>query len=112
MASPSPSPALPPAPWDPLLLPALHAAHMPNNYTRGGDWYMDTGVTTHMFAHHDNLASFTPVTTDRRIIVGDGSTLPITHIGTLIFLLVLLHYLCLTYLCHLILLRILFPFIV
>ena len=42
---------------------------------------MDTGATAHMFAHLGNLASFTPVTTDRRIIVGDGSTLPITHVG-------------------------------
>ena len=42
---------------------------------------MDTGATAHMFAHPDNLASFTPVTTVRRIIVGDGSTLPITHVG-------------------------------
>ena len=42
---------------------------------------MDTGATAHMFAHPRNLASFTPVSTDRRIIVGDGSTLPITHIG-------------------------------
>ena len=40
---------------------------------------MDSGATVHIFAHPGNLASFTPVTTDRRIIVGDGSTLPITH---------------------------------
>lgn len=51
MASPFPSPALPPAPWDPVLLPALHAAPTPNNYTGGDDWYMDTGATAHMFAH-------------------------------------------------------------
>jgi len=42
---------------------------------------MDTGAMAHMFAHPGNLASFTPVTIDRRIIVGDGSTLPITHVG-------------------------------
>ena len=47
---------------------------------------MDTGATAHMFAHPDNLASFTPVSTDSRIIVGDGSTLPITHIGHTSFL--------------------------
>ncbi|XP_020193718.1 uncharacterized protein [Aegilops tauschii subsp. strangulata] len=81
MASPPPSPALPPAPWDPALLAVLHTAPTPNNYTGGGDWYMDTGATTHMFAHPGNLASFTPITTDRRIIVGDDSTLPITHVG-------------------------------
>src|SRR3954469_10879260 len=42
---------------------------------------MDTGATAHMFADPGNLAASTPVTTDRRIIVGDGSTLPITHVG-------------------------------
>nr|XP_020192839.1 vegetative cell wall protein gp1-like [Aegilops tauschii subsp. strangulata] len=84
MASPSPSPALPSVPWDPVLLPALHAAPTTNNYTGGGDWYMDTGATAHMFSHPDNLASFTHVSTDRRIIVGDGSTVPITPLGTLL----------------------------
>ena len=69
------------APWDPVLLTALHVAPTPNNYTGGANWYMDTGATAHMSAHPGNLASFTPVLTDRRIIVGDGSTLPITHIG-------------------------------
>ncbi|XP_044328198.1 transcription initiation factor TFIID subunit 4 [Triticum aestivum] len=78
-APPPPSPALPPAPWDPVLLSALHTAPTSNNYTGGGDWYIDTRATPHMFAHPVNLASFTPVTTDRRIIVDDGSTLPITH---------------------------------
>nr|XP_040251374.1 protein transport protein SEC31-like [Aegilops tauschii subsp. strangulata] len=56
---PLPSPALPTAPWDPALLTALHATPTPNNYTGGGDWYMDTGATAHMFAHPGNLASFT-----------------------------------------------------
>ncbi|XP_044320011.1 splicing factor 3A subunit 2-like [Triticum aestivum] len=51
MASPSSSPALPPAPWDPVLLTAQHAAPVPNNYTGGADWYMDTGAMAHMFAH-------------------------------------------------------------
>ncbi|XP_044448623.1 uncharacterized protein [Triticum aestivum] len=51
MAFPSLSPALPPAPWDPVLLTGLHAAPTPNNFTGGGDWYMDTGAMAHMFAH-------------------------------------------------------------
>ena len=42
---------------------------------------MDTGATAHIFARPDNLASFTPVTIGRRIIIDDGSTLPITHVG-------------------------------
>nr|XP_020186122.1 YLP motif-containing protein 1-like [Aegilops tauschii subsp. strangulata] len=81
MASPSPLPALPPAPWDPALLAAMHTATTPNNYTRVGDWYMDNGATAHRFAHPANLFSFTPIATAHRIIVGDGSTLPITHVG-------------------------------
>nr|XP_020162321.1 vegetative cell wall protein gp1-like [Aegilops tauschii subsp. strangulata] len=51
MASPSPSPTLPPTPWDLVLLTRLHAARTLNNYTGGDDWYMDTGATAHMFAH-------------------------------------------------------------
>nr|XP_020173297.1 translation initiation factor IF-2-like [Aegilops tauschii subsp. strangulata] len=42
---------LPPAPWDPALLAALHTAPSPSSYTGGGDWYMDTGATTHMAAY-------------------------------------------------------------
>nr|XP_040258224.1 formin-like protein 20 [Aegilops tauschii subsp. strangulata] len=49
---PAPSaPALPPAPWDPALLAALHTAPTPQQYTGGGDWYMDTGATAHMVAN-------------------------------------------------------------
>ena len=73
MASPSALLALPLAPWDPVFLTGLHAAPTLNNYTGDDDWYMETGATAHMFAHPDNLDSFTPVTTDRRIIIGDSS---------------------------------------
>nr|XP_040258199.1 uncharacterized protein LOC109776374 [Aegilops tauschii subsp. strangulata] len=34
------APALPPAPWDPALLAALHTAPTPQQYTGGGDWYL------------------------------------------------------------------------
>nr|XP_040252269.1 uncharacterized protein LOC109747479 [Aegilops tauschii subsp. strangulata] len=34
------APALPPAPWDPALLAALHTAPTPQQYTCGDDWYM------------------------------------------------------------------------
>ena len=33
---------LPPAPWDPAFLAALHSAPSPSTYTGGGDWYMNT----------------------------------------------------------------------
>nr|XP_040244092.1 wiskott-Aldrich syndrome protein homolog 1-like [Aegilops tauschii subsp. strangulata] len=44
------APALPPAPWDPALL-AVHTVPMPQQYTGGGDWYMDTEATAHMAAN-------------------------------------------------------------
>ena len=59
------APALPPAPWDPALLAALHTAPTPQQYTGGGDWYMDTGATAHMAANPGNL-----LTALARITVG------------------------------------------
>ena len=80
-APPAATAALPPAPWDPALLVALHSAPTPNTYTGGGDGYMDSGATTHMTSNPGNLNSVFPVSTACRITVGDGSSLPITHVG-------------------------------
>ncbi|XP_020151479.1 uncharacterized protein [Aegilops tauschii subsp. strangulata] len=77
----APPQPLPPAPWDPALVAALHTAPSPSSYTGGGDWYMDTGATAHMAAYPGNLHTSYPVHTSNRITVGDGSSLPITHIG-------------------------------
>ena len=46
---------------------------------------MDSGATAHMTAHPGNLTSSTPVHTPTRITVGNGSSLPITHIGSTSF---------------------------
>ena len=46
---------------------------------------MDSGATAHMAAHPGNLTSSTPVDTPTRITVGNGSSLPITHIGSTSF---------------------------
>nr|XP_020168460.1 uncharacterized protein LOC109753949 [Aegilops tauschii subsp. strangulata] len=74
--APPPVPAqLPPAPWDPALLAALHSAPSPSNYGGGGDWYMDTGATAHMASHPGNLASSFPVTTSNPITFGDVKNL-------------------------------------
>ena len=43
---------------------------------------MDSGATAHMTAHPGNLTSSTPVHTPTRITVGNGSSLPITHISS------------------------------
>ena len=42
---------------------------------------MDSGATTHMTSNPGNLNSVFPVSTACRITVGDGSSLPITHVG-------------------------------
>ena len=46
---------------------------------------MDSGATAHMAAHPGNLTSSTPIHTPTRITVGNGSSLPITHIGSTSF---------------------------
>ena len=42
---------------------------------------MDSGATTHMTSHPGNLTFSTLVHTPTRITVGNGASLPITHIG-------------------------------
>ena len=42
---------------------------------------MDTGATAHMAANPGNLLTTHPVHTAARITVGDGSSMPITHVG-------------------------------
>ena len=74
-----------PVPWDPTLLAAQHYAPSPSSSVGGGDSYMNSGATTHMAAHPGNLTSSTPVHTPTRITVGNGSSLPITHIGSTSF---------------------------
>nr|XP_020183135.1 vegetative cell wall protein gp1-like [Aegilops tauschii subsp. strangulata] len=71
------APALPPAPWDPALLAALHTAPTPQQYTGGGDWYMDAGATAHMAANPGNLLTAHPIHTAARITVpSDVAALP------------------------------------
>src|ERR1041384_7466646 len=42
---------------------------------------MDSGATAHMTAHPGNLMSSTRVHTPTCITVGNGSSIPITHVG-------------------------------
>ena len=72
-------------PWDPSLLVALQSAPTPNTCTGGGDWFMDSGATAHMFSNLGNLTSFSPTNIATRITLGDGSSLPITHVGSTSF---------------------------
>lgn len=57
--APTPWPPAPSNAWhgasssaaDPALLAALQQAPPPQNYTGNGDWYMDTGASSHMASH-------------------------------------------------------------
>nr|XP_051202002.1 uncharacterized protein LOC127315565 [Lolium perenne] len=67
----APPPYTPPQPaWDPALFAALQQAPTPGSYAGGGDWFMDTGASSHMTAHPGNLSHYFPTSTESRIIVG------------------------------------------
>jgi hypothetical protein len=68
--------------WDPALYATLQQAPAPGAYAGGGDWFLDSGASTHMAAHPGNLSHSFPTSTDSRIIVGNGAGLPISHIGS------------------------------
>ncbi|KAM0862705.1 hypothetical protein ACQ4PT_045088 [Festuca glaucescens] len=55
---------------DPVLYAALQQAPAPGSYAGGGDWFMDTGASSHMAAHPGNLSHSFPTSTESRIIVG------------------------------------------
>nr|XP_020198077.2 uncharacterized protein LOC109783907 [Aegilops tauschii subsp. strangulata] len=74
-----------PVSYDPALLAALHQQPPAGAYSGGGDWFMDTGASSHMAAYPGNLSSASPIHTSSRIIVGNGAGLPITHIGSTSF---------------------------
>ena len=67
---------------DPALLAALQSVPAAGSYGGGGDWFMDTGASSHMATHPGNLSTSFPSTTSSRIIVGNGHSLPITHTGS------------------------------
>ena len=53
----APPPYTPQQPaWDPALFAALQQAPAPGSYAGGGDWFMDTGASSHMAAHPGNLS--------------------------------------------------------
>ena len=43
---------------------------------------MDSGASSHMASDHGNFDSLTPSTSHQSVTVGNGATIPITHIGS------------------------------
>uniref|UniRef100_A0ACD5V1F3 Uncharacterized protein n=1 Tax=Avena sativa TaxID=4498 RepID=A0ACD5V1F3_AVESA len=68
--------------WDQsALIQALNAMAPPSSAPQaGGGWYLDTGATSHMTSSSGMLSSARPVFSSR-IVVGDGSSLPVSHTG-------------------------------
>jgi hypothetical protein len=60
---------------------ALHAASV--QQPSHGEWFMDTGASTHMTSEHGNLPDYcsSSLQNPSHIIVGNGSTLPVLGTG-------------------------------
>jgi hypothetical protein len=71
--------------WGPALYAALQQAPAPGAYAGSGDWFLDSGASTHMAAHPGNLSHSFPTSTESHIIVGNGAGLTISHIGSTSF---------------------------
>lgn len=54
-----------------------------NNFTLHGDggWIVDSGASAHMSANLNLLSKLTPTSSIPPITVGNGSVIPVTHIG-------------------------------
>ena len=68
-------------PVDPTLFTALQRAPMDGSHSGGGDWFIDSGATAHMASNPGILSSATPTPPSTRIVVGNGATMPVTHVG-------------------------------
>jgi hypothetical protein len=64
------------------LIQALNAMGIQQQQPQGQgtEWYLDTGASSHMSSSSGNLTASYP-STSSRIIVGDGSTLAVSHTG-------------------------------
>ena len=77
-----PAPTTPPSSaWDQqALLSALASVGGPQQQPpSSGDWFLDTGATTHMSNNPGILSSSSPVSSSSYITVGNGARLPVTH---------------------------------
>ena len=63
----------------------LQSAPTPASFGGGGDWYMDTGASTHMASKPGNLPISFPTATTSHINVGCGPPFPLLIPPPLIF---------------------------
>ncbi|RVW40981.1 Retrovirus-related Pol polyprotein from transposon RE2 [Vitis vinifera] len=73
----------PVAPVNNTLTPWQPRAHFATNTIPSTlQWLLDSGASHHVIADLSNLSLHTPYTGSDDIMIGDGSSLPITHTGT------------------------------
>jgi hypothetical protein len=63
---------------DPALIAALNNLQLPGTH----EWYMDSGASSHMSSDHGNFDSLRPSSPSHSVTIGNGATLPITHVGS------------------------------
>lgn len=64
------------------LLAALATSGVPPSGPQATEWFLDTGVTSHMAANAGNFSSSLPLTRSSPITVGNGATMPVTHMAS------------------------------
>ncbi|XP_062230184.1 uncharacterized protein LOC133927815 [Phragmites australis] len=72
-----------PTQLDPQLLTALSDLSTNPPSSSGGDWYLDTGASSHMALGSGKLSSLSPHSSSSWIVVGNGHSLPVTHTGSM-----------------------------
>lgn len=69
--------------YDPnALLAALANAGVPFTGTRTSDWFLNTGASSHMASSTGNLHSIQPLSSSTSVTVGNGASLPVTHLAS------------------------------
>lgn len=61
------------------LLAALMTANVPSTGPQTAEWYMDTGASSHLASNSGKFSSSHPVFSSSPILVGNGTTMPVTH---------------------------------
>jgi hypothetical protein len=79
------APSAPPQPQAPSWDQAALISVLNNMSLQGSptapNWVMDTGASTHV-SNHGNLTSLSPSTSSSRILVGNGSSIPVSCTGS------------------------------
>lgn len=65
----------------PALFNALHGMSAQAPYGGGGEWFMDTGASTHMASNTGITSTYSSPSSPTHIIVGNGTPLPVQHTG-------------------------------